>query len=154
MKLRLLTITSWLLLAACLVAWLRSYLPGELHLRADRGSIFFLCMHRQWVRDMESTTFIPQIRSGSRAFPVHVWHFMGFEVIRTQPLTYGWLAVGVPFWALCVPLAGSALWGTVRLRRLRDLRRPGLCGRCGYDLRETTDRCPECGTPTTAGVKA
>ena len=55
-------------------------------------------------------------------------------------------AIGVPYWAvfLFVGIA-PALIG---IRRLRGRRRrdPGLCPRCGYDLRATPGRCPECGT--------
>ena len=58
-------------------------------------------------------------------------------------------------WQVCFPLwlppvLFAMLPAAVGIRRLRNSRRsPGLCPRCGYDLRATPGRCPERGTAAT-----
>ena len=50
---------------------------------------------------------------------------------------------GVPHWFLSLVFAVlPALW----VRRWRNRIPPGHCKRCGYDLRASEGRCPECGT--------
>jgi hypothetical protein len=63
----------------------------------------------------------------------------------------------VSWWVLL--LASSvlpALWvrGYWVLSRKERRNRLGLCPNCGYDLRATPDRCPECGTPVPAKALA
>jgi hypothetical protein len=52
--------------------------------------------------------------------------------------------VTIPLWVLV--LASGTPWAAERIWKWRHSREAGLCPVCGYDLRATPQRCPECGT--------
>ena len=63
----------------------------------------------------------------------------------------GWYRLAViPHWFVTLATAlPTVLLAIRRWRQSREDRRHrmGCCGTCGYDLRASGDRCPECGTP-------
>lgn len=56
-------------------------------------------------------------------------------------------AVSIPYWLAVLLTLALPLSAVRRLWLQRQRGRKGLCRGCGYDLRATPERCPECGRP-------
>jgi hypothetical protein len=96
------------------------------------------------------------------ARPFEVWQKIGFGYYhgpspQTATMASSWHPVAWPEeWIVAIPfwffLILAAPYSTIRIKRAhgglrrRKRSRYGMCLSCGYDLRATPDRCPECGT--------
>ena len=73
-----------------------------------------------------------------------VWK-RGVNVIRgTQ--SYLHRGMTIPLWYFLVVTSIAPLVSVWNVARNRRPRQAGFCATCGYDLRATPNRCPECGT--------
>jgi len=77
-------------------------------------------------------------------------HWLGFGYLRDSkgslpPFRLTRFQLIIPHWAVAFAFALlPARWGLLR-RRDGHRRKHGLCRSCGYDIRATPERCPECG---------
>ncbi|HUR53988.1 MAG TPA: hypothetical protein VMZ71_07645 [Gemmataceae bacterium] len=62
-----------------------------------------------------------------------------------NPRSPGEWSAYVPFGYVVALFAATPLVRGYRRYRRGSRRRPGHCAKCGYDLRATPSRCPECG---------
>ncbi len=78
------------------------------------------------------------VASGSVSFAGFGWEHDRLK--RADWTGAGWM-LRLPFWAMILVSVAVALL----FRRWCRIPLAGHCKRCGYDLRATPDRCPECG---------
>ena len=86
-------------------------------------------------RDMEGLDFAPQ--------------FAGFGLQAARQGDSRYYGVFAPLWFIVALELVLPIWCFIRFRRRRR-HDSGHCKVCGYDIRASPERCPECGTPTRA----
>lgn len=121
-----------------------------------------------------ASTVTEQLRQQAASDPATIrdWHLFGFhwfvsdgetEVTRSAPLEVSVITtssiwqIGIPLWSVAVvfsllPLAHAR--STIRTRQQRRRQREGKCRACGYDLRASPERCPECGAAAPEPIAA
>jgi len=172
MKRRLFTLASATSLVLCLAVvalWVRSYWAADDLTVGNSHSVRWISTARGRfaVIRLKYLATLPAERQG--------WHYkvsdpgevaanvsavaastaggLDFWRVRVTSEAHSDLQVFVAVLPLWLPFAVIAVmplrwFQTMLLRRQSGL---GICPSCGYDLRATPNRCPECGTPAAKG---
>lgn len=145
MRRRLQSTTKWgctVLTVLLLLVWITSrwfYVGASV---AERGSIYVCwgCLSIAWELPWDDPRGALEVGAW-KEMPHFIWWF-GYRASITPALSIR--RVDVPLWSLATLVAIPAGLLCYRARLA-----PGLCRKCGYDLRGgTTGVCPECGAET------
>lgn len=169
MKHRLFTLASGLSLLMCgatVALWVRSYWTDDLFewdlkrqslfIESSGGQFMFehtavvgpqwRCHHPGFFHDTDKADGPVELgmrMPGSRQY-FRKW---GFWLVTGERWGDYHHAVFTPAWFTFVAFLLLPLAWAGRKMKARRVRHDGTCAICGYDLRATPDRCPECGTP-------
>jgi hypothetical protein len=147
-----------LLLGAAMALWVGAYRqlrgvewnrePSYIKVESAMGSIVV-----SWSSDLGYGHDIRLLELPSPEDRLGYWPdrtFLGFGYQAADPVHREYPnAVQIPYWIVVIGLAiipVRQLWLVVGKRSKAN---NGLCSSCGYDLRATPDRCPECGRAVT-----
>ena len=134
-----------------LALWARSYWRTDVAWTMARGYVVGVNSETGRLLISGSAGWQPEARGGRRhtqRTDVALWQQVKrLFVFRAGDAGGGVWALQVPHWSLCVAASAPALLWLRRRRAEHRRRTAGNCRRCGYDLRASGERCPECGEP-------
>ena len=177
---RALVLVSLIMLVALCFLWVRSYRIYDywqrnrdimVHVSSNWGDLTVVRAKppitdpNDWDdRFKYSSPGPPRPRRSPQAPGTRSLHLVAFDVHRLStrpPRNPGQprqgvdgVAVLVRYWFLCALSAVAPGFWLLNRFRGRARKRRGACPKCGYDLRASPDRCPECGTTTTPTSEA
>jgi len=157
--LAILSLAAFILL---IVLWSTSYFRYRLF--SHEGRLLVLAVNEDTFTDEWLRSKPPTANDWKLLLPPNTWRRFGIEIAPTttisnysftfnsggkdvtmlMPLRYWELAI--PYWMLAILAAVIPILRLPAIIKRRIRRRKGRCIVCGYDLRATPDRCPECGT--------
>jgi hypothetical protein len=153
---------SLLLCIFAIYSWLRSYLPSRLRFESVDGALMILSWEGEPPPDPQFDIYNPAsekfygIRSlMSNMMPKSDKRWLGFRHLTGDAIFQGvtFEIIAIPYWVIIPPTAAlPAIWLLSRRRRRHRLK-GGQCLKCGYDLRESKEKCPECGTEIPAAAR-
>jgi hypothetical protein len=140
-------VLSMALIVVVSVLWVRNFWVVEwVHWNAPRWFASVSsndCTLQLWILPRHVDDWDPGWNYGNAPNERFFEYFWGVPRLATD----GELKAAIPYWVLTAASACASLvaWGIRRLRR-KESDYSGRCPACGYDLRATPDRCPECGS--------
>jgi hypothetical protein len=139
-----------------------SSVAGGINLYYQSGSVE--CSHAATIRELAGTLHASHTKRFEfrtwetdqypfawENVPTTIWRRLGFEfgndrALNSKVIHYHGVWVVFPHWFAATVFGTAPLVWIVIHWRGRRRAASGLCARCGYDMRATPDRCPECGT--------
>jgi hypothetical protein len=158
---------SVLICVACVAMWVRSYRTadawgwawtkgavqaGTAHGRLRVSELRLLDESRYGPPWFQHVSYPARMDPPTGRLPARLSN-LGFGYERTHVArNHDARVVLVPLWVIFVATAAlPGRWVVLQRRRARERRAGHVpCPKCGYDLRATPERCPECGTAMTA----
>ena len=123
------------------------YIDNYKHWKGWKGDIHY----QRWdISDNEDRGIKPSEWEKVRFSALGFWIFTDDQAQRIHgiPVPDGYIGVLIPFWFIIAVLLLQPTLFVFRYRRRQQQMDEGpRCAKCGYDIRASKDRCPECGTP-------